>query len=125
MRYAKSNYCKTSYSRNSYFDPSIATAARNEKGLLEPTEILFQFGMWVVERIMHLLSFSFVRLSSIEIMIESVYQTYLADHQFKMKLPDFHPIFKFIIKRLGKRILSDYCSRLSKTERSLFVTVVI
>lgn len=124
MRYAKSNYCKTYYSRNSFFDPSIATAARNEKGLLEPTEILFQFGIWVVER-MHLLSFSFVRLSSIEIMIESVYKTYLADQQFKMKLPDFHPISKFKIKRLGRRILSDYCSRLSKTERSMFVTVII
>ena len=41
------------------------------------TEILFQFGIWVVKRIMHLfLFFSFVRLLSIKIMIESVYKTF-------------------------------------------------
>ena len=123
-RFAKSNYCKTSSNRTSMFDPSIATAARNERGLLEPTELLFKFAEWVLEQFLHILSLSFIRLSSTEIMIQSVNNSYERKRQTDPRLPMVpicHPVAKYIIKKIGRRILSEYCSRLSKKKQSRFI----
>ena len=80
-RFAQSNYCKTLRNENASNAYSVATMARNtySNGLLEPSERLLQFAEWVIEEFIHILSLSFIRLSSVEIMIKAVYKAYIAD----------------------------------------------
>lgn len=37
-----------------------------------------------------------------------------------IKLPDCHPDSEFIINRLGRKIISEYCLRLSKVKKVFF-----
>lgn len=114
---ANSLYCKTLLNTCSNADNSLATIARNRKGLLEPLEKLYKFGKWVVNQFLHLLSLSFIKILFIEKITKSVYNAYLVNMEQQSKLPDCHPVSPFIVQRLGRKIVSEYCSRLSKVKR--------
>ena len=112
-----SNYCKPTLKSNSTSNFSTATSARNFDGLIEPTKLLFNFGEWVIEQFISELSHSYIRLATLPNMINSVYNAYIANINQPPKLPACHSVPKFIIQRLGRRIVSVYCSRLTEEKK--------
>ena len=93
---------------------SISITSRNKGGLLLPSKLLYDFGKWVIDRFIHLFSLSFVRLCSLPNMIEKVNNAYITNKHDPPKLPNCHNVALFIIKRIGTRLNSVYCYRLSK-----------
>lgn len=122
-RKAKSNLCKPSLIKRSMNDSSLPTSSRNRHGMLEPTEVLYKFGEWVLERFIHLLSLSFVRLSPLPVMMELVHTAYCNNRYDPPKLPDCHPVAKFIISRIGKRMISVYCARMASSKRGYYISL--
>ena len=107
-------------SLTSFDDYSISTSCRNYGGLLSPSNNLFKFGEWVVEQFINLLSLSYINLTSLPNMINSVNTKYNNNDDPSKKLQTCHPVAKYLIKRLGTRIVSIYCHRLSQTKKGFY-----
>ena len=80
---------------------------------MEPSNELFTFGEWVVKQCLRLLSKSYIRLVPPVTVINSIYKDYTNNQNMPIQLPNCHPVARFIIERLTKRIYSAYCRRLS------------
>ena len=87
---------------------------RNYGSLLEPTESLCKFGEWIVERVILYLKLSYIKLLPSPVIIQYIYNAYTSNNHFTNKLPNCHPVAKFIIKKLATRLISSYCSRYSR-----------
>ena len=113
----KPSFCNPSFYSRSFDDYSIVTQARCFGEFLQPTKLLFNFGEWVVTRYFQLFSRSYNKLCTLPQMIKCVYNSYILNVNNPPNLPNSHGVSYFIIKRIGKRLLSVYCSRLSNSAK--------
>lgn len=84
--------------------------------MLDATELVYKFGEWIVYRFLHLLSLSCVGILPLPVLIESVYHAYVNNPHNPPILPSCHPVATFIIKQIGRRIISTYCILLAKAK---------
>ena len=98
---------------------SIVTISRNFGNLLEPTDDLFKFAEWVLQQCLRYLSRSYIRLLPTPIIIKSIYNLYISNQENLIVLPSCHPVARFVIERITKRVISVYCSRLTSQLKSM------
>ena len=75
---SKSEFCKVFTIKKSD-DVSISITSRNKGGFLLPSQLLYDFGKWVIDRFINLFSLSGVHLCSLPNIIEKVNNAYITN----------------------------------------------